>query len=196
MIQNRCPRIRGWIIPCCWLRHSLEELPDVPDALLTPELQAAISALRGDELESTTLEDQDRFFGLDPKGQWASTATASSEYRPTDYSASRATGPPDVTRYGDNVNAWASRLADAGEEWLEVTFPNAVHATAVRVRQVYNPGAIIRVEVYDATGTATTVFSGMDTNVYRPARWLGSLPSSLERPSSSSAYASRWTRRG
>ena len=152
--------------PLLWLRHSLEELPDVPDPLLTPELQAAISALRGDELDPTTLEDQDRFFGLDLRGQWASTATASSQYRPTDYSASRATGAPAVTRYGDNVNAWASRLADAGEEWLDVTFPNAVHATAVRVRQVYNPGAIIRVEVYDATGAATTVFSGTDTNVY------------------------------
>jgi hypothetical protein len=67
-----------------------------------------VSALRGDELEPTTLEEQDRSFGLDPKGQWASTAAASSEYRPTDYSASRATGPPDVTRYGDNVKAWAT----------------------------------------------------------------------------------------
>lgn len=49
---------------------------------------------------------------------------------------------------------------------MESRGPFRFHATAVRVRQVFNPGAIIRVEVYDATGAATTVFSGTDTNVY------------------------------
>lgn len=156
-----------WVnYPELLLRQSLEELPEVPDEQLTPELRATISALRGEEPELATLEEKDRFFGLDPNGQWASSAMASSEYRAADYSASRATGAPDVTRYGDAPKAWASRLADAGEEWLELTFPNEVRASAVRVRQVFNPGAIIRVQTYDASGVATTVFSGVDTNTY------------------------------
>jgi len=117
--------------------------------------------------EPQTLEEQDRVYGSDPKGQWALTATASSEYRTTgDYSASRATGAPDVIRYGDSLKAWASRLADSGEEWLELTFSNAVKAAAVRVRQVYNPGAITQVEVFDAAGAGTTVYQDVDTNVY------------------------------
>ena len=39
-------------------------------------------------------------------------------------------------------------------------------ATAVRVRQVFNPGAITKIEVFDAAGAGTTVFSGVDTNAY------------------------------
>jgi len=120
-----------------------------------------------EEPEPVTLEDQDRVYGQDPKGQWAASATASSEYRTSgDYSASRATGAPDVTRYGDSLKAWASKLADSGPEWLECTFTNPVVANAVRVRQVFNPGAIDRIEVFDAAGAGTTVFSGTDTNVY------------------------------
>lgn len=117
--------------------------------------------------EPVTLEDQDRVYGADTNGQWAATATASSEYRTSgDYSASRATGAPDVTRYGDSLKAWASRSADSGPEWLDLTFTNAVVAHAVRVRQVFNPGAVDRIEVYDAAGVASTVFSGVDTNPY------------------------------
>ncbi len=117
--------------------------------------------------EPPTLEEQDRVYGQDAKGQWTATATASSEYRTSgDYSASRATGAPDVTRYGDSPRAWASRLADSGPEWLELTFSNAVVATGVRVRQVNNPGAITQIEVFDAAGAGWTVFSGVDTNVY------------------------------
>jgi hypothetical protein len=41
-----------------------------------------------------------------------------------------------------------------------------VAATAVRVRQVYNPGAIAKIEVFDAAGAGSTVFLGVDTNVY------------------------------
>jgi len=115
--------------------------------------------------EPATLEEQDRVYGQDPLGQWAATATASSEYRTSgDYSASRATGAPDVTRYGDSPGAWASLRADAGPEWLELTFSNAVVATAVRVRQVFNPGAIDRVDVIDAAGDSSTVYSGVATN--------------------------------
>lgn len=92
---------------------------------------------------------------------------ASSEYRTSgDYSASRATGAPDVTRSGDSLKAWASRLADSGPEWLERTYSNAVVATAVRVRQVFNPGAIQRIELLEAAGSSSTVFSGVDTNLY------------------------------
>ncbi|MBX3744735.1 MAG: hypothetical protein KF833_05450 [Verrucomicrobiae bacterium] len=121
------------------------------------------------EPEPVTLEEQDRAFGEDPNGQWAATVTASSEYQSQgDYSASRAAGPPDVTRYGDSRFAWASRTADGQEEWLDATFARAVHATAVRVRQVFNVGAISRIEVFDPAGVGTTVFSGSDTNAYTP----------------------------
>ncbi|MCC6231172.1 MAG: hypothetical protein IT580_00910 [Verrucomicrobiales bacterium] len=117
-----------------------------------------------------SLAEQDAYYAADGAGQWASAATASSEYRTTDYSASRATGTPDVTAYGDDSKAWASKTADGGDEWLEVTFPQPVHAGAVRVRQVYHPGAISRIELFDAVGGALTVFQGSDTNRYVEGR--------------------------
>lgn len=156
-----------WVdFPEQFLRESLETIPDVPDALLTPELRMMIAVTRGDGPEPVTLEEQDRFFVLDPYGQWAATARASSEYRASDYSAARATGAPDVPRYGDSPLAWASRQADAGEEWLELTFTNAVRASAVRVRQAFNPGAIIRIDLINPAGGTTTVYNGIDTNRY------------------------------
>ena len=40
--------------------------------------------------------------------QWASSATASSQYDDPDYSANQATGAPNALECGDSVNAWAS----------------------------------------------------------------------------------------
>jgi hypothetical protein len=162
----------AWIdFPELFLRQSIEVLPEIPDPLLTPELRLMIAVTRGDGPEPTTFAEQDRYFPLDPNGQWAATAFASSEYRLTDYSAARATGAPDVTRYGDSPLSWASRLADSGYEWLELTFSNAVPGVAVRVRQNYNPGAISKVELFDTSGAAVSVYSGPDTNTY-PANQL------------------------
>lgn len=117
-----------------------------------------------------TLTAQDEYYLTDTNGQWAASAVASSEYRATDYSASRATGVPDVPSYGDHRNAWASKLADAGTEWIELTFPKAVYASGVRARQVYQPGAISRVELFDADGVGTTVYNAPDTTVYPPGK--------------------------
>jgi hypothetical protein len=98
--------------------------------------------------------------------QWAITARASSEYRATDYSASQATGAPNVARHGDNAKAWAPKLADGGEEWIELTFAQAVRATEVRVVQSFNPGAIVRIEVIDESDRASVVWTGPDKSAY------------------------------
>jgi hypothetical protein len=155
-------------------RLDLELMPEVPDATLTPELEFSLDLARGTLPEPTTLADQDKFFELDPKGQWATSARASSEYGAANYSASQATGAPNVRFYGDNAQSWASRLADAPDEWIELTFANPVPAAAVRVRQNFNPGAIVRVDVIDTAGGVQTVFQGTDTNVYPRASigWL------------------------
>jgi hypothetical protein len=98
--------------------------------------------------------------------QWAVSARASSEYRATDYGARQATGAPDVPRYGDSGKAWAPKTPDLEEEWIELTFARPVHATGVRVVQNFNPGAIARIEVMDASGAATAVWSGPDATTY------------------------------
>jgi hypothetical protein len=103
--------------------------------------------------------------------QWASEARASSEYGAADWSARQAAGPPDTASAGDQRTAWASREQDAGEEWLELEYERAVRATHVRIHQTYNPGAVVRVEVADASGAWHVAWSGRDANREAPA-WL------------------------
>jgi hypothetical protein len=80
--------------------------------------------------------------------------------------ARQATGEPNVWYYGDYPEAWTSKTPDGSEEWLKLTFAKPVRATAVRVRQNYNPGAISKVEVFAADGRSAVVWSGRDSAVY------------------------------
>ena len=98
----------------------------------------------------------------DSLGQWAEKAKASSEYGSDNYGAQQVTGAPNVPGYADDGRAWASASADNQEEWLELTYTRAVHATGVRVRQTFNPGAIKQIELYDKSGQAHIVWSGVD----------------------------------
>ncbi len=97
---------------------------------------------------------------------WATSARASSEYRSTEYSAARAVGAPDVPRASDNGKAWASKLPDAGPEWIELAYAPPVAAAGVRVVQSFNPGAIVRIEVVDAEGKSVEVWTGPDRTLY------------------------------
>lgn len=54
-------------------------------------------------------------------------------------------GPPDTPNAGDYTTAWASREPDGGPEWLAVGFERAVEIAEVRIRESYNPGAIVKV---------------------------------------------------
>jgi hypothetical protein len=104
----------------------------------------------------------------DPRGQWAVAATASTQYRPQDYSAQQATGAPDVPAYGDDKRAWSPNAAERQLEWLELTYAQPVHATEVRVRQTFNPGTIVNVIAVEADGTGHFVWKGRDPNAYAP----------------------------
>jgi hypothetical protein len=108
----------------------------------------------------------------DTLGQWAIKADASSTYQDhtgTDtWSADQLIGVPDVTEYGDNGKAWTSKEQDKGIEWIKMVYPNQVNATEVRVRQTYNPGTIIKVELLDTKGKSHTVWEGLDKTKYEP----------------------------
>lgn len=64
---------------------------------------------------------------------------------PRSWGFEQAIGPPDTERGADAPTAWATREPDAGPEWLSVGFQNAVEIAEVRVRESFNPGAIIKV---------------------------------------------------
>lgn len=106
----------------------------------------------------------------DPNGQWATTAVASSAFgdgvERAPFSPLQATGAPNVVQYGTSSMAWTSKRAGAGIEWLQVGFEKPVHATALRVRQTFAPGAIIKIELLDEASVAHTVFDEIDETHY------------------------------
>lgn len=100
-----------------------------------------------------------------PIRQWASSASASSEYGASDWSAQQATGAPNTATCGDQVTAWAAAYYSNGVEWLDVGFATPVVPTQINVYESYTPGSIIKVEVRDAEGTFHTVWTGTPGSV-------------------------------
>jgi hypothetical protein len=98
--------------------------------------------------------------------QWAISAKASSEYRATNYGANQATGAPNVRAHGDSGSAWTPKTEDGGAEWIELTYATPVRATGVRVVQSFNPGAVVKIELIDAAGATSSVWTGPDATAY------------------------------
>ena len=78
------------------------------------------------------------------------------------------TGKPDAQDAAYPELGWRAEKDGAGIEWLELGYGTPVHATAVRVRQIYGPGAIIKVELIDEAGARRTVWQGRDDTAYEP----------------------------
>ena len=89
--------------------------------------------------------------------QYATSATASSEYSTPDWSARQAVGQPDTAACGDQPSAWAS-LHSGGKDWLSLTYDKAVIPTRIVIFETYHPGAISRVEVLDESGNPVSVY--------------------------------------
>ncbi len=100
--------------------------------------------------------------GGDSRGtvrQWASTASASSEYGSEDWAAKHVTGAPDTNACGDYVTAWASASSN-GRDWVDAGFATPVVPKQINIYETYNPGQIVKVEVRDEGGSFHTVWEG------------------------------------
>ncbi len=91
--------------------------------------------------------------------QWATSASASSEYGDPDGGALQATGEPDTAEWGDYRTAWASAAPD-GVDWLELGYEFPVIPGRINVYESCSPGFIVRVEVVDEWGYYHTVWEG------------------------------------
>jgi hypothetical protein len=91
--------------------------------------------------------------------QWASFATASTEYGDFDWSSTQATGAPDVDECGDNAKAWASQSPNT-LDWLELTYETPVVPTEINIYQSYNPSQVVEVQGIDLDGYTYTLWSG------------------------------------
>lgn len=89
--------------------------------------------------------------------QWASTATASSQYDLELWSSAQATGAPNVASCDDESRAWAS--ADPDFDWLELQYLTPVRPSEIRIYEVWQPGSIVKVEVKDLSGAYHSVYT-------------------------------------
>lgn len=127
----------------------------VPPASETPASRAAGVLVPPAESDDTKIR-------TDPAGQWATSATAGSQYGKNQYSPAQATGAPNVTVAGNSPDAWCPANKTSGTDWLEVTFARPVHATEVRVRQNDAPGAVAQIEALEPNGTSHVWWAGVD----------------------------------
>jgi len=93
----------------------------------------------------------------EPINQWATRATASSQYSDPRWSASQATGAPNTSSCGDYDTAWAT-ASSTGVDWLRLEYDTPVIPTQIEIHQTYNPGAVNLIEVEDASGARQTVY--------------------------------------
>ncbi len=99
--------------------------------------------------------------------QWATDATASSEYSNPDWAAIQATGAPDTDECGDLSTAWASAHSDT-EDWIELTYRTPVYVTGINIYQTYHPDQVVKVELIDLTSEYHVVYQGRPREVECP----------------------------
>jgi ligand-binding sensor domain-containing protein len=99
--------------------------------------------------------------------QWASSATASSQYGSANWGPDQATGEPNTEGCGDFGTAWASSERST-VEWLELDYDTPVTPTEVNILQNYNPNQVIQVELIDTNGAAHMIYESPSQEVDCP----------------------------
>ncbi len=146
---------------------SQHGVPAATPAPSSPPATPAKAALPAEGVVVAAKELTDEKVGAEANGQWAASARAGSQYSNPNYGAMKATGSPDVPVTGDSPSAWCPAAQSGGNDWLEVSFARPVYATEVRVRQSNCPGAIVKIEAFEADGTAHVWWEG--TDAYKPS---------------------------
>ncbi|HBN97590.1 MAG TPA: hypothetical protein DDZ66_14985 [Firmicutes bacterium] len=103
--------------------------------------------------------------------QWAITASASSEYGSGDWSAQQSLGEPNFyPNYGDSTYAWAPASMNDGLQWIELGFLEAVYVDYVEIYEIFNPGAVVKIELIDETGRPHLMWEGTGGRAATTAR--------------------------
>jgi hypothetical protein len=87
---------------------------------------------------------------------------------PRGWGPEQATGAPDTMQAGDMTTAWAPRQPDGGAEWLKLEFNREVMIAEVRVRETYNPGAVVKVTALLAGGEEALIWEGAEEPAQAP----------------------------
>jgi hypothetical protein len=136
--------------------------PTAPQPPAEPTDEERRASEKKAKLDYATMEDG---YINDAKGQWASSAHASSSFNETPEKAKEnpqasrawyATGAPDGKE-------WSQLHPDIGMDWIEAGYARPVNATEVRAVLTSGDAArsIAKIELIDEGGAAQTVWSGV-----------------------------------
>ena len=128
------------------------------DGELAPLFSAVVSSVSFFE-PTSAFDTEEQEEGGEVIRQWATSATASSEYSDPGWAAFQATGAPDTLECGDHTTAWASSGSDT-VEWIEVTYDTPVLPTEVNIIQTYNPDQVLFVDLLDIEGEYHDIYLG------------------------------------
>jgi hypothetical protein len=97
--------------------------------------------------------------------QWANGVTGfSSEWNPGAWGTQQAVGAPDTFSYGDIPTAWAPSPMNGSQEFISLSFANAVYSVGALIRETYGNGFVTRIDAIDMNNQAFAVWSGTDTS--------------------------------
>ncbi len=71
----------------------------------------------------------------------------------------QATGAPNTQGLRDSPQSWATATENLGAEWLLLEYAKPVRATRVHILQTFQPGAIVRITMFQLDGTELEVWS-------------------------------------
>jgi hypothetical protein len=87
------------------------------------------------------------------------------------WSAFQAAGPPHAQFGVDQKTAWATMAENAGKEWLELDYEPPLIAHRIRIRETYNPGAVVELILKGEGGVEIVRIPVVDTARTAP-EWL------------------------
>lgn len=143
----------GFATPILTVRLRLPSLPrrfSFGSLLLIVALAAALLAWRRDHLEL-----QGQIAKLRGEQMRIQKQNAS-------WGVEQLIGEPDTPNYGDVGSAWAPATQDGQQEWILVDFAEAVTPKSIEVYENHNPGALVKVSIFDALGREVVVWTGKD----------------------------------
>jgi len=155
-------------------KEDASEMESIPEQIETAEEEKLEEPASLDEKPQT--EEPDQSDQSEPEveeqpnaneiRQWASTATASSQYDANNWAATQATGQPDtlIDYCGTMASAWAS-YDGYSIEWIELSYEQAVIPEEINIIQTSAPNQVVKVEMIDTEGFYKIVYTGIPEKI-------------------------------
>jgi hypothetical protein len=103
---------------------------------------------------------------LDGRGQWAGSATASSEWSSDAWSAEQATGAPESVGTCEDVPTnWSPATGDETPQWIELSYVSPVYAESVVVHETWQSGFVTGIELIEPGGAKHALAPTPDSTV-------------------------------